>query len=62
MTQKKKYLDLFSFAPGSWHDLNPDKPGFPKSEVITEPEETDNQVDISTPTDDQLENDVYEQY
>jgi len=54
----KTYLHLFSFAPGSWHDQNPDKPGKVKPEVVTEPDEDNNHVDISTPTDDQLENDV----
>jgi hypothetical protein len=53
---------MFSFQKGSWHDLNPGKIKGVKEEVVTEPDETDNHVDASTPVEDQLANDVRDQY
>lgn len=54
-------MKLFSFIKGSWHDQNPDKPG-KTEEILTEPDEINNHVDISTPVEDQLAEDVRGQY
>lgn len=51
----------FSFKKDSWHYLNPGRVTGTK-EVITEPEETDNHIDGSTPVEDQLASDVNQQY